>query len=156
MVVSSHGSLLVRSGLATMKVVGSYPGKGEFWLKRTEFKLSITVYMFLLLYVHSRGKWFSPLPSTKAANSLSHSPLPVLPFLSCMGRYVTVVLFCLSLGFKKPNSLLLSLHRRQGCSSMREDLNRRDLNVWCITCSVYIVCYPLPFAPVQVPIQLLL
>ena len=39
----------------------------------------------LLLYAHSRGKWFSPLPSTKVTHSLSHSPLPVLPIFELQG-----------------------------------------------------------------------
>ena len=31
------------------------------------------------------------------------------PFLSCMGKYITTVLFSWDLGLKKPNSLLLAV-----------------------------------------------
>ena len=54
--------------------------------------------MFLLLYVHSRVIWFFLLPFyTPTHLYLSSS------FMSCMGQYVTTVLFSWDLGLKKPS-----------------------------------------------------
>ena len=83
--------------------------------------------LFIIFFMYTReGFDFSPLPSTKIAPSLSHSPLPVLPFFELHGairhngavelgsRIKKTHLLTTNVFFRLPSLVLLCLRRVMG------------------------------------------
>ena len=83
-------------------------GENHFPLKCTKSNKNIYTDSLIVYSIYTReGNGFSPLSSTKVTQSLSHSPLPVLPIFKLHGLIRHSGAILLESRFKKPNSLLL-------------------------------------------------